>query len=908
MKRRCLQLLVAVAAGCGEPPAIPPDASEPALQLPASVMAQIDTLLADKGQRTPAQRKISSALLYAHSGRFAAALARTRDPAKQIVSLTETDDHGRVLVDLRGPNVASLGGAVAAAGGSVVDSQPRNLRAWLALDKLEALAGDPAVDAIHPALAATTWRADRTLPAALAASLAGPGAAVSEGDRAHAADRARQYFGVDGTGVTIGVLSDSDDGKEQAIATGDLPAGAITVPGQDGRPRTGEGSVVMQIVHDLAPGAQLVFATAFNGPESFANNIRALRFVYHCDVIVDDVLYFFESPYEDDIIAQAVEDVTNDGAAYFSSAGNNGNLDDGTAGTWEGDFQPAGALATLPSGYTVHSFGNGAVADRIEGFGGPLVLHWADPGHLDDPASANDYDLFVLDNDLRNVVLASTDIQDGSGLAFEFLSFGLPPGYRVVVAAAPGAAPRALHTVLFRGELAIATSGATYGHNSTAGGYGVAAVDVFEASGGELTGGPTTPVEIFSSDGPRRVFYDRHNQPIVPSMPGGTFASHAGVTRDKPDITAADGVTTASPLGSTFNPFFGTSAAAPHAAAIAGLAKAALPGLTPAQLRQAIASGAIDIGPPGADRNTGRGIISAYDTLVRAGAIPMVTLATGELTVIPRTGSVLGPGGSAQLMVQLQNTGGASATAVSAALTSTSPLVTITQGGSGYPSMPSQTTASNTTPFAFNLAASAPCGAVLPFTLTVSYAGNGPHPASLGFTVQVGRAAQTAHFAYAGPPVAIPDGSAAGVSVALPVVFTGGIARLVVHLDGTACTAAVGATTVGIDHTWVGDLTLALTSPTGRTATLVDAPGGFGNSGNHFCQTALDDAAPASIQQVTIDDAPFTGAFRPVQPLSVFAGDSANGTWLLRATDSATGDTGHVRAFSIDVTGFSCGP
>src|SRR5262249_37366914 len=98
------------------------------------------------------------------------------------------------------------------------------------------------------------------------------GNAVSQGAHAHAADRARRIFvGADGTGVKIGVLSDSDDNKEQSIASGDLPADTVTVPGQDGRPGSGEGTAMMEIVHDVAPGAQIFFATAFNSEESFAD-------------------------------------------------------------------------------------------------------------------------------------------------------------------------------------------------------------------------------------------------------------------------------------------------------------------------------------------------------------------------------------------------------------------------------------------------------------------------------------------------------------------------------------------------------------------------------------------------------------------------------------------------------------
>ena len=66
--------------------------------------------------------------------------------------------------------------------------------------------------------------------------------------------------------------------------------------------------------------------------------------------------------------------------------------------------------------------------------------------------------------------------------------------------------------------------------------------------------------------------------------------------------------------------------------------------------------------------------------------------------------------------------------------------------------------------------------------------------------------------------------------------------------------------------------------------------------------------ARSSIQDVTISQAPFSGTFSPLQPNSVFAGDTANGTWILHVTDSALLDTSNVRAFSVDLTGFSCAP
>jgi len=117
------------------------------------------------------------------------------------------------------------------------------------------------------------------------------GSVVSEGDKAHGADAARQRFKVTGTGVTVGVLSDGVDSLAASIASGDLPADTRALPGQEGS--GDEGTAMMEIVHDLAPNAHLLFATAFTSEESFADNIRALR-AAGADIIVDDVVYFAE--------------------------------------------------------------------------------------------------------------------------------------------------------------------------------------------------------------------------------------------------------------------------------------------------------------------------------------------------------------------------------------------------------------------------------------------------------------------------------------------------------------------------------------------------------------------------------------------------------------------------------------
>ena len=101
----------------------------------------------------------------------------------------------------------------------------------------------------------------------------------------------------------------------QDVATGDLPGAGNpcgrTTPVQvldDTVVGADEGRAMAQIVHDLAPGARLAFATASSGELGFADNIRDLA-TANSDVIVDDVTYFNEPFFQDGPIAAAVNDV-----------------------------------------------------------------------------------------------------------------------------------------------------------------------------------------------------------------------------------------------------------------------------------------------------------------------------------------------------------------------------------------------------------------------------------------------------------------------------------------------------------------------------------------------------------------------------------------------------------------------
>ena len=499
----------------------------------------------------------------------------------------QAEPDGRALVDITATVTPALLAEIQKSGGAVQGSYPnfKSVRALVPLAELEKLAALPEVSFISRAAKPRHNAAD------------------PEGNAVHLAATARTVFGVSGAGIKVGVLSDSVDYLSTAQSNGDL--GTVTVlSGQSGVPGTGEGTAMLEIVHAIAPNAQLFFATADGGDANFAQNILNLR-SSGCDILVDDSGYFDESPFQDATVASAVNSVTAGGALFFSSAGNSGNFDSGMSGTWEGDFVDGGAV-TFPEAGHIHLFGN--VAYDTVGSGGSdqrVDLFWSDPLG----GSTNDYDLFVLDSTGTTVLRSSTTVQNGTQNPYESLST-LNPGERIVLVKFSGQG-RFLHLSTGRGTLAIATPGATVGHATAVKAFNVAAVDSAVTYPNPFTGGPTNPVETFSSDGPRHVFFNQDGSAITP----GNFSSGGGAIRPKPDVAAADDVSVSVP---GFTPFFGTSAAAPHAAAIAALLKSHNPALTPDEIRAVLTTTALDNMAPGVDRDSGYGIVMATTALAAA--------------------------------------------------------------------------------------------------------------------------------------------------------------------------------------------------------------------------------------------------------------------------------------------------
>ncbi|MDY6954749.1 MAG: S8 family serine peptidase [Thermodesulfobacteriota bacterium] len=209
---------------------------------------------------------------------------------------------------------------------------------------------------------------------------------------------------------------------------------------------------------------------------------------------------------------------------------------------------------------------------------------------------------------------ASTNSQDGDDDPYEFIQSGpWNDTNNLLVISMPEEEDndRFIHLNTNRGRLEQGTAGQIKGHQAAAAAFAVAAVD---AQGRTTAFSGTESVETFCSDGPRRVFYYPDGTPITP----GDVSSAGGEVRQKPDLAAADGVATAT---SWFSPFYGTSASAPHAAAVAALLLSKKPDLTPAEVRTALTNSALDIEDTGWDRDSGAGIVMAdgalfYDDLL----------------------------------------------------------------------------------------------------------------------------------------------------------------------------------------------------------------------------------------------------------------------------------------------------
>ncbi len=567
--------------------------------------------------------KIGSALkhVYAKSTAKKEMLSVAPAGASQVdellVARMTTD--GYVLMDAVAAGATDdLVATIESLGGRNVSSYHRTVSAEFPPDRLAELAASSHLAFANPVI-----------------SITNVGAVTGQGDRAMQTDIARADFGIDGSGLTIGILSDSfscatsniNPGgpfttTEEDITSGDLPADIINLADLTSG-CIDEGRAMGQLIFDIVPGSALAFHTAFNGQADFAQGIIELAQA-GADVIVDDVIYFSEPMFQDGIIAQAADEVARLGIPYYSANGNSAR------NAFQSEYRAVEATIDTTTGIW-HDFDDGPGVDLLKTvtFSGSrqtiLSFQWDNPNFSvsGPPGAQTDVDVIMFD--ANGVRVAECFDEDGNfvfpannGLCqFQFTEGGVPvdggnggdaietlslidfndPAATVQIGLLTdsGPAPGFFKYVILSGGFAAseysidAPSG--FGHNNAAGAEGIGASAFFYTE--EFIGDPQTfqlraaagepecipaCLNPSSSAGGTPILFDtagnRLPQPEVRLKPGLTAPDGTNTTFFTTDTFLdddnANGIFQSNEPGE-FPNFFGTSAAAPHAAAVAAL-------------------------------------------------------------------------------------------------------------------------------------------------------------------------------------------------------------------------------------------------------------------------------------------------------------------------------------------------
>jgi len=517
----------------------------------------------------------------------------------------------------------------------------------------------------------------------------GVGSVENQANKAMYANFARLLQNVDGSGITIGVVSDSydvnrRDAKNAAddIASGDLPGinnpFGRTTPVQVLAETRGfgvdEGRGILQLIHDVAPGSKLLFHTASDATgQSFtdvsvANAIRNLA-AAGANIIIDNVNGFDSPFFQDGAAAIAVDEVVSKGVVYFTSAANNNRNGYASAFRNSGTVFNPGQLPLLIApennvptlggnvpvsnfkGGVAHDFDPGSAVDFLQGFtldpGKRIAftLQWDDPFYVNGEvaAPATDLDVYILNADGSSVLggsaITNAQISLTTGKVtgpIEFVVFTNTSQetrqFNIAIVRASGPDPQQVRYIFnapigLPKNLEFPTNSSTiYGHKNLANAIVVGASNYQETPAfNEVIGGPR--IENFSSVGGIPILFDKNGNRLPQSQ-----------VPFKPDIVAPDGVNTtfygiSDPQGNGnfeadgFPNFFGSSASVPNAGAVAALMLQVAPWATPADIAIAMDSTALDMDDPGTNGiDQGFDFASGYGLLNADRAVAMLAL------------------------------------------------------------------------------------------------------------------------------------------------------------------------------------------------------------------------------------------------------------------------------------------
>jgi hypothetical protein len=430
------------------------------------------------------------------------------------------------------------------------------------------------------------------------------GKITSQGDWTTGAEVARHVFNVDGSGIDIGIISTSFDalgGASSDVASGDLPTVQVLkdLPANSPfAPADDEGRALAQIIHDVAPGASLLFRTGGITDPSIStstNFVNALNDLTQAgaDIIVNDIS-FPSSIFQDGAAAQAISDITQQGITYITAAGNNGSI------SYESPYKTDGTTFDI-AGITFEAFNFGTqqhpdlfqdIQPTQENSSINPLLSWDEPNGQ----TSSNLQMFLLNTpelpkaDGSNVLgiggLPSLDPTDSSLRILPYALATTQPVYLMIAREENGTPPP--HEIKWISTASGVDRTTQYEYlNSTATIFGQEnARDAITVGAADFNDGlpearsyssvSSVPV-LFNAEGERLLFPEN---------------------RQKPDIFAPDGISTTFETSSPFNPFNGTSAAAPHIAGIVALMQQKAGGarsLSTVQTREILQESAIPV-------------------------------------------------------------------------------------------------------------------------------------------------------------------------------------------------------------------------------------------------------------------------------------------------------------------------
>ena len=442
---------------------------------------------------------------------------------------------------------------------------------------------------------------------------------TTAGDGILNCDELRDVTDKDGTGIKVGVISNGIVHWEEVIASGDLPS-QITYSSLGSYD---EGTGMLEIIHDIAPGAELYFVPA----DTSAHMVGAINYLeaQGVDVIVDDLTFYIgqtattTEPYFTDgpssSVASTAREAVGEGIVYVTCPGNWQQPYDGyyhyyLKAHWQGDYSDGG------SGW--NDFDTSGSVDTGNGFyvyNGATVyvlLQWSDPW----PGSSNDYDLYLYNSALTSPYASSTIRQTGSQYPWELITWTNNAGSSQLVnlrVKKYSGSARELECLVYSNlssSLQFTTGDSLASQQAVEEVITSAAIDAADAPEYDT-------IEPFSSWGPSTIYTDLGNNQVSEE-------------RESLDVSGIDGVHTkiGNVQGGIYfgDPFYGTSASAPHIGGIAALLLDIDDTLSPSEVADLINGNAVDLLASGYDTTSGWG---------RADAIATISAAVGEPDLDP---------------------------------------------------------------------------------------------------------------------------------------------------------------------------------------------------------------------------------------------------------------------------------